>query len=240
VTSLTARIELLESMLQELGQAPPPMDATAGGGATGYPGQSLNTGSQAPNGGQKIAAVSNGASNTSVDSVEDEPEIVGLRPELAPLRDLGGNGDGDLAYRSTIPDSWKLNTPLQVATQTLTQEEQDHLMDLYWNSYNNIVNLVPEADFRKDQEGGNHQWYSEFLHICLMAMGSRFAGSAWPGRRKVISGERETLVHKKAKDIFESGGEKLSGLPMVQALLILGDLECGVGRLESGWMYASM
>jgi hypothetical protein len=103
-----------------------------------------------------------------------------------------------------------------------------------------LLVTFPEADFRKDQEGGNHQWHSEFLHVCLMAMGSRFAGSAWPGRRKVISGERETLVHKKAKEIFESGGEKLSGLPMVQALLILGDMECGVGRLESGWMYASM
>lgn len=98
MSSLTARIELLESMLQELGQAPPPMDATVSAGATGYPGQSLNTGSQAPNGGQKIAAVSNGASNTSVDSVEDEPETVGLRPELAPLRDLVGNGDGDLTH----------------------------------------------------------------------------------------------------------------------------------------------
>lgn len=235
VNALTARIELLENMLQELGQTPPPLDA----GPFGSAGQPLYAWAQAANGGQKPYTASYGGSNTSVDSVDDGAETAVLQPELAALREPMRHADLDRA--SPIPEgSWKLNTPLQAVARTLNQEQQDYLMVLYWTKYNHVVNLIPEASFREDQEAGKGLWYSEFLHVCAMAVGSRFVDSAWPGRRKIMSGGRETLIHKIAKDILERGGEKPSGLPMVLALLLLGDLECGVGRLESGWTYGSM
>jgi hypothetical protein len=32
--------------------------------------------------------------------------------------------------------------------------------------------------------------------------------------------------------------ERPGGIPSVQAFLLLGDLECGIGRDNTGWMYA--
>jgi hypothetical protein len=34
--------------------------------------------------------------------------------------------------------------------------------------------------------------------------------------------------------------ERPGGIPSVVALLLLGDLECGVGRDNLGWMYGGM
>jgi hypothetical protein len=48
--------------------------------------------------------------------------------------------------------------------------------------------------------------------------------------------DRESDLHREAKYLFEYELEKPGGIPSVQALLILGDLECGVGRDNTGWM----
>jgi hypothetical protein len=54
--------------------------------------------------------------------------------------------------------------------------------------------------------------------------------------RKIGVWDRESDLHREAKYLFEYELEKPRGIPSVQALLILGDLEGGVGRDDTGWM----
>ena len=124
--------------------------------------------------------------------------------------------------------------------RSLPQETYDYLMDLYWQYYNSVIHVVHREAFEHDKERGGTQNYSGFLNICLLAMGYRFADPNRPEIRKISVFERESELHREAKYLFEYELEKPGGIPSVQALLILGDLENCVGRDNTGWMYAGM
>ena len=50
----------------------------------------------------------------------------------------------------------------------------------------------------------------------------------------------ESTLHREAKYMLDHELERPGGIPSVVALLLLGDLECGVGRDNLGWMYGGM
>lgn len=92
--------------------------------------------------------------------------------------------------------------------------------------------------FEEDKENEGTQNYSGFLNVCLLAIGVRFADLNRPEMQKVGFWDRESDLHREAKYLFEYELEKPGGIPSVQALLLLGDLEAGVGRDKIGWLYA--
>ena len=124
--------------------------------------------------------------------------------------------------------------------RALPPEVYDYLMELYWSSYNSVLHVVHRKAFEEDKENGGTQNYSGFLNICLLAMGYRFADPNRPETQKIGVWDRESDLHREAKYLFEYELEKPGGIPSVQALLILGDLECGVGRDNTGWMIGGM
>ena len=111
-------------------------------------------------------------------------------------------------------------------------------MDLFWDYYNSVLHIVHKEAFNEDMQSGSSKYYSGFLHISILAMGYRFADLEREDMKKITLGNRECTLHREAKYMLDMELERPGGIPSVQAFLLLGDLECGVGRDNTGWMYA--
>jgi hypothetical protein len=122
--------------------------------------------------------------------------------------------------------------------RSLTIETHDYLMDLFWEYYNSVLHIVHREAFNDDMQNANNKYYSGFLHISILAMGYRFADLDREDMKKITLGNRECTLHREAKYMLDMELERPGGIPSVQAFLLLGDLECGVGRDNTGWMYA--
>ena len=144
----------------------------------------------------------------------------------------------DLSLTTTAADSWERSKRTGRVIRDLSSEAHDYLMELYWTYYNSVMHIVHKQSFYRDRENGGTQYYSGFLHICLLAMGFRFADKTKPEMQKISLGNRESTLHREAEYLFEYELDKPGDLPSVQALLVLGDLECGLARDNTGWMYA--
>jgi hypothetical protein len=122
--------------------------------------------------------------------------------------------------------------------RSLTIETHDYLMDLFWEYYNSVLHIVHKEAFSEDMQNSNNKYYSGFLHISILAMGYRFADLERDDMKKITLGNRECTLHREAKYMLDMELERPGGIPSVQAFLLLGDLECGIGRDNTGWMYA--
>ncbi|KAF2803050.1 uncharacterized protein BDZ99DRAFT_547554 [Mytilinidion resinicola] len=87
---------------------------------------------------------------------------------------------------------------------------------------------------------GDARRYSAFLHVCILAIGLRYADKSDPGIQEFIGDASESVIHQKALWIARYEAEGRCDVPAIQALLLLGDLKFGVGRYNSGWMYAGL
>lgn len=122
--------------------------------------------------------------------------------------------------------------------RSLTIETHDYLMDLFWSYYNTVVHIVHREAFEEDMASSNNKYYSGFLHISMLAMGYRYADLRREDVKKITLGNMECTLHREAKYMLDMELERPGGIPSVQAFLLLGDLEYGVGRDNTGWMYA--
>lgn len=122
----------------------------------------------------------------------------------------------------------------------LSMETHDYLMDLFWQNYNAVLHVLHQEAFQEDRDSGRTQFYSGFLHVCVLAMGYRFADRTRPDMQRISLPGRESTLHREAKYMLDFELERPGGIPSVVALLLLGDLECGVGRDNLGWLYAGM
>lgn len=126
------------------------------------------------------------------------------------------------------------------AIRSLPLETHDYLMSLFWQHYNAVLHVVHEGAFYEDREAGRSQYYSGFLHICILAMGYRFADKSRLDMQRIALPDRESTLQREAKYMLDLELERPGGIPSVAALLILGDSEVGVGRDNVGWMYSGM
>jgi hypothetical protein len=122
--------------------------------------------------------------------------------------------------------------------RSLTIETHDYLMDLFWEYYNSVLHIVHKEAFNEDMQNSNNKYYSGFLHISILAMGYRYADLERDDIKKITLGNRECTLHREAKYMLDMELERPGGIPSVQAFLLLSDLECGIGRDNTGWMYA--
>lgn len=122
--------------------------------------------------------------------------------------------------------------------RSLNIETHDYLMNSFWEWYNSVLQIIDKAAFEADRESQNPKFYSSFLHITILAMGYRVADMDRDDMKRISLGNRESTLHREAKYMLDIELERPGGIPSVQALLLLGDLECGVGRDNTGWMYS--
>ncbi|KAF1846269.1 uncharacterized protein K460DRAFT_339333 [Cucurbitaria berberidis CBS 394.84] len=124
--------------------------------------------------------------------------------------------------------------------RSLPLETYDYLMDLFWQCYNPVIHVLHQEAFNEDREMGRTQFYSGFLHVCVLAMGFRFADKERMDILRISLPGKESTLHREAKYMLDHELERPGGVPSVVAMLLLGDLECGVGRDNLGWLYAGM
>jgi len=93
-------------------------------------------------------------------------------------------------------------------------------MGLYWRHYNAVIHVVHQAAFEEDRENGRTQYYSGFLHICMLAIAyQRFADKSRPDMRKIGLPARESTFHKEAKYMLDCEQEQPGGIPFLNAAL---------------------
>ncbi|EFQ31945.1 fungal specific transcription factor domain-containing protein [Colletotrichum graminicola] len=124
--------------------------------------------------------------------------------------------------------------------RSLTGPTHDYLMNNFWTHYNSVLRVVHRETFESSRESQDPKFYSPLLHVSILAMGFRFADPGREDTRRIALANRESSLHREAKRMLEVVLERSGGIPSVQALLLLSDLECGVGRNHTGWMYAGM
>ncbi|KAF9889982.1 hypothetical protein FE257_006662 [Aspergillus nanangensis] len=129
----------------------------------------------------------------------------------------------------------------QRVLSTLPPDTHDYLMSLFWHCYNSVIHVVDQAAFEEGQQLGGNQFYSGFLHICMLATGFRFADKSRADIIRIMSpSTRESSLHREAKYMLDYELERPGGMTLIGALLLLGDLEVGCGRDNVGWLYSGM
>ncbi|KAH7018437.1 fungal-specific transcription factor domain-containing protein [Microdochium trichocladiopsis] len=124
--------------------------------------------------------------------------------------------------------------------RSLSSDTYNYLMDTFWEYYNSVLHVIDQEAFEGDRDSQNPKFYSSFLHITVLAMGYFYSDKTRDDMKRITLGSRESTLHREAKYMLDTELEKPGGISSVQALLILGDLECGLGRDNTGWMYAGM
>lgn len=117
---------------------------------------------------------------------------------------------------------------------------QDYLMGLFWTRYNATFGIIDKEAFSEDLNAGSTVAYSAFLHIVCLAMGFIFADKKSRAVRTVTLSDNSSIFQREIKYLFEGELEEPRGLTTIQAILVLSDLECALGRDDVGAMYASM
>jgi hypothetical protein len=131
--------------------------------------------------------------------------------------------------------------PIALLVNDLSPEAHDYLIDLFWSCHNSVFHLVHKDAFYDDRERGGTQFYSVFLHLCMLATGFRYADKDRQDMQRLyLSSHAESTIHAKARHMARLELERPGGIPSIQSLFLLGDLECMVGRDDTGWMYAGM
>ncbi|KAK1987491.1 fungal-specific transcription factor domain-containing protein [Colletotrichum cereale] len=270
MSSLSSRIAMLEDMLLKNGVQPPPAvhppksrhEAPMPPGMPYEQQKSLDELSIAPEvpsppeSGTEDCAVSLSKEQSSFclpkPSVEDVIQrLLSTRGTLSfdqfagRLRFFGSTSNPHPRHTEPADDPVYRETPEQVRRaeriiRSLTSPTYDYLMENFWTHYNSVLKVVHRETFESSRELQDTKFYSPFLHVSILAMGFRFADPDREDTRRIALGKRESSLHREAKRMLDVVLERPGGIPSVQALLLLGDLECGVGRDHTGWMYAGM
>lgn len=124
------------------------------------------------------------------------------------------------------------------AIQGLASSTHGYLMTCFWEHFNAAYQVVDQATFEADRISQDPKFYSAFLHITMLAAGYRFADRSREDIKRMAMGSWESTLHREAKAMLQVELEKPGEVASVQALLILADLECAVGRDTQGWLYS--
>lgn len=129
-------------------------------------------------------------------------------------------------------------SPIDPSLDHVSESTQQYILDLYWMNYNVILPFVDREMFTEAKRTHDPHYFSKSLYLCILAVGLRVADMARPQIKALLNeeGERNTL-HVAAKRLVESDIDSSKGLPRIQALLLLGDVEAGLGHYTTGWMY---
>ncbi|KAI0389118.1 fungal-specific transcription factor domain-containing protein [Xylariaceae sp. FL0594] len=298
VSSLSARIDMLEGMLRDKGVVVPPATHPP---MTKHEAQSSSSGDERRTSPANSRRLSNSDNHASVhhllspphshddfgiveSSAEDSANQDGTHPGAEKLQKKGlssihnlrlDHKEEDYIYRLFAPkgglcfdhltdkvryfgstanshvhadspdkydsrESPELVRRAERIIRSLAPKTYDYLMQNFWSYHNSVLQVVDQNAFEADRGSKKPIYYSSFLHLAILAIGWRFADKDRPDVARLDLGNRESTLHREARCMLDTELERPMGITSVQSLLLLGDLECGVGRDNTGWMYAGM
>lgn len=120
--------------------------------------------------------------------------------------------------------------------KSVPREVRDELMDCFWTYYNSIVPIVHKDLFVRD-EGRMGPFYSPPLHLCILAIGLRYVDKRTLPFRAYGHARYGSKFHLQARSLLDSDLAMHSSIPLMQAMLLMSDLEGAVQRYHAGWIY---
>jgi hypothetical protein len=63
-----------------------------------------------------------------------------------------------------------------------------------------------------DRNGGGNRYYSDFLNICILAIGYRYANRTRRGIQTLVNRNNESILHNEAKKFVEFELQTPSGI----------------------------
>ncbi|KIW29740.1 uncharacterized protein PV07_05529 [Cladophialophora immunda] len=151
-------------------------------------------------------------------------------PSTCYKRYLSSNGQGALEPSQLDKHSYKILADIPT-------DLESYLMDLFWSRYNSTLCVIDQQAFRNDQASGGSTYYSGFLHLACLAMGFRFADKTRRGMQQVTLSDTYSVFQREAKFLLDRELEDPQGLTIIQAMLVLSDLECAYGRDDLAAMH---
>ncbi|KAH8680029.1 fungal-specific transcription factor domain-containing protein [Tricladium varicosporioides] len=191
---------------------------------------------------QNLRAVATGAAAVTPNVLTiPHLQVTGLHPERTPY--FGRTANMHVQAKSETRRSKHPSDPqwrIEMLLPNLSTRTLEYLMSLYWNFHNSHIHLVHKVAFQEDRLRGRAEFYSIFLHLCMLSIGFRYADRVRPDIKSLLFPNHESLIHVKALKMAESELKRPGGIPSVQAFFLLADLECSRGRDDTGWMYSGM
>ncbi|KIW17949.1 hypothetical protein PV08_05144 [Exophiala spinifera] len=127
------------------------------------------------------------------------------------------------------------------AIRLVPPDSQEYLMNLYWTQSNNILPVVDKEAFMKDRTSNQHANYSPFLHLCILATGFGYSDKGRPELKSLLMPNlSENVLERELRRLAVVEVDRPQGMRSIQALLLLGRLECMAGRENAGWLYSSL
>lgn len=156
---------------------------------------------------------------------------------------VAASTDGStLACPPARPQSPPQSEPATLSPSQIPDDVEQMLLDLFWTKYNPIFHFVCQRDFDEARCTKQTNHYSKALHFCILAIGLRYTDKMDSATISLLGDQPNgpSRLHQQAKICVEEELESSVQLPKAQALLLLGDLECGIGHYSGGRMYAGM
>ncbi|OAP61730.1 hypothetical protein AYL99_03933 [Fonsecaea erecta] len=151
-------------------------------------------------------------------------------PSTCYKRYQSSNDQGDLELSHLDKHSYKILAEIPM-------DLENYLMDLFWSRYNSTLCVIDQQAFCNNRATGSSTYYSGFLHLTCLAMGFRFADKTRRGIQQITLNDTYSVFQREVKFLMERELEDPRGLTLIQAMLVLSDLECACGRDDLAAMH---
>ncbi|KIW44436.1 uncharacterized protein PV06_02907 [Exophiala oligosperma] len=111
----------------------------------------------------------------------------------------------------------------------------DHFMHCFWTYYNAAWHMISKEAFNLDKENGGGEFYSPLLHLCILALGCRYADTSRSGVQKYACHHYESPLHREARSHIEAEMSIETSIPLMMSALLMADLEGNLRRYSVGW-----
>lgn len=121
----------------------------------------------------------------------------------------------------------------------ISKSTEEYLLGLFWSTrYGHVSLYIDRELFLSAKKPGDPTYYTRSLEVCLLMLGLRCADPSRPDiQRLYLQQGQESILYRAGKQLVEDNLDKSEGLPAIQSLLVLGEMEASFGRYNSGWMY---
>lgn len=143
----------------------------------------------------------------------------------------------ELLDKHARSDTWDQRRRAARIISDLSSDTYDYLMERYWTQHNSLMHVVDKGTFNRARDKDDLQYYSSLLHVCILAMGYRYADKSRLDIQRLTLSDGDSTFLREARYLFEHDVNHSADMSKVQALLLLGDLECSLGKDNSGWIY---
>lgn len=114
----------------------------------------------------------------------------------------------------------------------------DHFMHCFWTYYNAAWHMISKEAFNLDKENGGGEFYSPLLHLCILALGCRYADTSRSGVQKYACHHYESPLHREARSHIEAEMSIETSIPLMMSALLMADLEGNLRRYSVGWFFS--